>query len=61
MKKKLLLTIAIVAVLAGGYFQSKAQTPGWATCRGYYPEICTYIVIDNVWYPYFGQWMPPDL
>jgi hypothetical protein len=63
MKKKLLLTVAIVAALTGAFFQAKAKSYASWQCRGIGPYICDFIIDpltgDDI--PIRGQFKLPDL
>jgi hypothetical protein len=56
MKKKLLLTFAIVAVLTGGYFQSKAAQNAIPECQGEDFRICDWKIVYGKWVPMYGDW-----
>lgn len=56
MKKKLLLTFAIIAVLIGGYFQANAQQLTWPVCEGNDGAICDWVIVYGKWTPVYGEW-----
>jgi hypothetical protein len=56
MKKKLLLTFAIVAVLTAGYFQSKASQSAWPVCDGNAGNICDWKIVYGKWVPAYDEW-----